>query len=227
MQRLRLRFGRGATVRFISHLDTLRCWERVFRRASIPLEYTQGFSPHPKIAVAVPLAVGVTGDAELMDIWLRKWMPPQSAMMLVRREIPSGFVLLDAWEVPVGAPGLQASLRTARYRCVAVHPEGVAAAHRAVEVFLQSESVVYSFTRQEETRSIDLRPLVHAIAVEPGPGDSCRMDLNVSIGQEGSARPDHVLGVLGFSLPAESVERVALSFGWQEEGAESADSHHN
>jgi len=227
MQRLRLRFGRGAPVRFISHLDTVRCWERVFRRAAIPLEYTQGFTPHPKIAVAAPLAVGVTSDAELMDIWLRKWIPPQSAMMLARRELPSGFVLFDAWEVPSGAPGLQASVRMARYRCVAVHPEGVAGASRAVDSFLQSESVVYSFTRQEETRSIDLRPLVHSIAIEPGPGDSCRVDLDVSIGQEGSARPDHVLGMLGFSLPAESIHRVALSFGWQEEGVESSDSHHN
>ena len=217
MQRLRLRFGRGAPVRFISHLDTMRCWERVFRRASVPIEYTQGFTPHPKIAVAVPLAVGVTSDAEVMDVWLRKWVPPQSAMMLARRELPPGFTLFDVVEVPEGAPALQVSVRTARYRCVAGHPEGLDVVRGAVDSFLRSESVVHSFSRGEEVRTVDLRPFVHSIEVTPCPDTLFSIDLEVSVGQDGSARPDHVLSVLGFALPAESIHRMTLSFGWPEE----------
>jgi len=212
MQRLRLKFGRGAAVRFISHVDTMRCWERVFRRAAIPLEYTQGFSPHPKIALAAPMAVGVTGDAELMDIWLRKWMPPQAVIMRGRRELPSGFELLDAWEVPEGAPAPQALVRRARYRCVAVHEGGLPEARRAVDAFLAAESVVHRFSRGEEEKEVDLRPHVRSIGVEPESDDSCLVEMEVDIGQEGSARPDHVLGVLGFSLPAASIKRVELSF---------------
>jgi len=212
MQRVRLRFGRGAAVRFISHLDTVRCWERAFRRAAIPLEYTQGFSPHPKIALAAPLAVGVTGSAELMDVWLRKWMPPQSVVMLGRRELPSGFELHDAWEVPEGAPALQALVRAARYRCLAFHGGQLSAARQAVDTFLQSESVVYCFSRGEEQRTVDLRPHVRFIEVESAPEGSCLVEMEVGIGQEGSARPDHVLGVLGFTLPAASILRLALCF---------------
>ena len=219
MQRLRLKFGREAPVRFISHLDTVRCWERVFRRASIPLEYTQGFTPHPKIAVAAPLAVGVTSDSELLDIWLRKWVPPQSVMMMARGDLPAGFSLLEVWEVPNGAPALQATVRTARYECVALHPAGVVEAGWAADAFLQAKSVVHSFARGEETKSIDLRPLVHSIAVEAGPGDSCRIDIEVSIGQEGSARPDHVLRVLGCIVPAIAIHRAALSFEAPDSGS--------
>ena len=162
--------------------------------------------------MAAPLAVGVTSDAELLDLWLRKWMPPQSAMMMARAELPAGFSLRDVWEVPIGAPALQAMVRTAHYECVALHNSGVVEAQQSSEEFLQSESVIYRFVRSGEDKSIDLRPLVREIAVQPGPDNACRVSLVVAIGQDGSARPDHVLSVLGFVLPAVSIHRAALLF---------------
>jgi len=59
MFRLRVRFCRGEELKFISHLDIIRLWLRAMRRAGIPLEYTEGFSPHPRISLAVPLSVGL------------------------------------------------------------------------------------------------------------------------------------------------------------------------
>jgi len=194
----------------------------VFRRASIPLAYTQGFSPHPRIAVAAPLAVGITSNSELMDIWLRKWIPPESAMMLVRRELPSGFTLLETMEVPEGAPALQASVRRAFYRCSAVHPGGCEGARSAVELFLRSDSTLHVFPRGDEMREVDLRPLVHSLVLEAGDDGSCLVDMEVSIGQEGSARPDHVLTVLGFPTPVQSIVRTALTFEWPENEATGA-----
>ncbi len=70
MQRLRLTFARAKELVYISHLDITRLWERVFRRADLPLTYSQGFSPHPKISIAAPLALGVTSEGELMDVEL-------------------------------------------------------------------------------------------------------------------------------------------------------------
>lgn len=212
MQRLRLRFGRGSTVRFISHLDTMRCWERVFRRAGVPLEYTQGFTPHPKLAVAAPLAVGFTGAAELMDIWLRKWTPPEAVLMMLRPELPQGFELSEVWEVPLRAPSLQAIICSARYRCVAWCDDGLSAARAAAQAFLASESVMYEYRRKDEVRSQDIRPLVRDVVVGPGAGGACEIELDVRLGQEGSVRPEHVLAVLGFAGPAESIERVSLSW---------------
>ena len=77
MPRLRVRFGRGPEVKFISHLDVMRFWERAFRRARIPLAYSEGFSPHPRISLAAPLPVGVTSEAELMDVMVSRWISPQ------------------------------------------------------------------------------------------------------------------------------------------------------
>ncbi len=212
MQRVRLRFGREGPVRFISHLDTVRCWDRVFRRAFIPLEYSQGFTPHPKIAVAAPLAVGFTSEAELMDIWVRKWLPPESVVMMARSQLPVGFVLFDAWEVPTGAPALQTMIRMARYCCVAWHDGGVSGAVDATRAFLQAETAIHQFVRGDEVKSTDLRPHVRTITVEQRPDDWCSIEMLVNIGQEGSARPDHVLAALGFSAPEKSIHRLELLF---------------
>src|SRR4030042_1136628 len=78
MQRLRLKFSRGQELKFLSHLDLMRLWERALRRAGLPLAYSEGFTPHPQIALAAPLLVGVTSDAELMDVSLSRWVSPQS-----------------------------------------------------------------------------------------------------------------------------------------------------
>jgi len=211
MQRLRISFGRGAPVRFISHLDVMRCWERIFRRASIPIEYTQGFTPHPKIAVAAPLAVGFTGEAELMDIWLRKWMPPEAVMMMARRQLPLGFSLSAAWQVPESIPSLQSVVSAGRYACIASHVGGYAAAEAAVCAFLQAESVPYAYERAGVSKQQDLRPLVRELSVVAGEGGACRVDMLVVMGQEGGARPDHVLAALGFVEPFDSIHRAGLT----------------
>lgn len=210
MQRLRISFGRGGPVRFISHLDTMRCWERVFRRASIPIEYTQGFTPHPKLAVAAPLAVGFTGEAELMDVWLRKWMPPDALLMMTRRQLPAGFSVHSAREVPESLPSLQSVVCAGRYHCVASHPGGPAAAEAAVRSFLEAASFEFQYERAGVEKKQDLRPLVQQLTVAAGDGDSCYVDMLVTLGQEGGARPDHVLSALGFTEPFESIHRTSL-----------------
>ncbi|HEX2036868.1 MAG TPA: TIGR03936 family radical SAM-associated protein, partial [Chloroflexota bacterium] len=67
--RMRLVFAKRPSVRFIGHLDLVRLWERACRRAQLPLAYTLGFTPHPRLTFASPLALGATGDRELLDIY--------------------------------------------------------------------------------------------------------------------------------------------------------------
>ncbi len=70
VQRLYLTYACDDAVKYISHLDLMRVWERVLRRAGVPVVYSEGFSPHPRIAMAAPLAVGVSSEAERIDIVL-------------------------------------------------------------------------------------------------------------------------------------------------------------
>ena len=94
MQRLRLKFGRGEELKFLSHLDLMRLWERALRRAELPLAYSEGFTPHPRVALAAPLSVGVTSEAELMDVFLSRWVAPQSFVTQAKKQLPQGLKIL-------------------------------------------------------------------------------------------------------------------------------------
>src|SRR4030042_929087 len=107
MQRLRLRFSRGDEVKYVSHLDLMRLWERALRRAGIALAYSEGFSPHPRLSLAAPLPLGVTSEAELMDVFCTKWVSPHFLATAVSRQLPPGMEILQVQQVALTQPSLQ------------------------------------------------------------------------------------------------------------------------
>ncbi len=131
--------------------------------------------------------------------------------MLARREMPAGFEMHSAVEIPLSAPSLQSVVRSATYRSVATHPEGVDGARAAVGSFLQSDSVPYVVMRKDGEKTVELRPLVQDIVVESCSSDACEVRMHVGLSQEGTVRAEHVLDVLGFEAPAISIHREAVS----------------
>ena len=107
MQRLRLTFSRGGELKFISHLNIMKLWERALRRAGIPLAYSQGFSPQPRLSIAAPLPLGVTSEAELMDVFLERRTSPHFFIKSVSSELPHGIDLSVVQEVGLGVSSLQ------------------------------------------------------------------------------------------------------------------------
>ena len=99
MQRLRITFSRSEELKYITHLDLMRLWQRVLRRANIPLVYSQGFSPHPRISLGAPLAIGVTSSSELMDIFLERRLSPHFFIKSVKEQLPGGIDILEVEEV--------------------------------------------------------------------------------------------------------------------------------
>ena len=89
-------FGRSDDMKYISHLDMMRFWERALRRAEIPVSYSEGFSPHAQISLAAPLAVGTTSEAELMDVFLDKPMAPKQLIQQVTQQLPAGITIAAA-----------------------------------------------------------------------------------------------------------------------------------
>jgi len=116
VQRIRLTFEKGAPLRFIGHLDLARMWERAFRRAKLPLAYTQGYTPHPRLTFAAPLALGATGSGELVDVYLREMLPIHEVLERVRAQLPAGCAVSAAAEVPLQDPAATALVRWAMYQ---------------------------------------------------------------------------------------------------------------
>src|SRR3712207_8065167 len=89
-QRLRVTFARGDLLRYITHLDLMRAWERALKRAGLPLAYSEGFTRHPQLQLAAPLPVGATAEGELMDVFLAEPLPPATFAARLEPQTPPG-----------------------------------------------------------------------------------------------------------------------------------------
>ena len=115
VQRLRITFGVDGPLRYLSVLDMGRLWERLLRRAGLPLAFTQGFNPHPRLAFATPLPVGYSSTFELLDAYLGAAVEPAEAWRALAEQCPAGLRLQAVSIVPLDAPALQAVMRRADY----------------------------------------------------------------------------------------------------------------
>ncbi len=207
VQRLRVTFGRGATLRYITHLDLMRFWERALRRARIELAYSEGFSPHPQISLAAPLSVGVTSRAEVMDVFLAKWVRPREFIIALSRQMPPGLHILSVEEVPLGLPSIQSQMAAAEYEAILPPDAALGAIERRVADFLARDSVPWQHMREREVRSYDLRPLVYALALRTDAPPAV-LWMRLRADNDASGRPDQVLAAL--DLPGLPLERTAL-----------------
>lgn len=96
MYKLRIKYHKEHHLRFVAHLEMVRLMERVFRRMDLPLHYTQGFNPHPRISFASPLSVGVESVAELLDVELIEQMPVQEVLARAQQALPRGLTFETA-----------------------------------------------------------------------------------------------------------------------------------
>ncbi len=201
VQRLRVRFSRGEEVKYITHLDLMRLWERALRRAGIDVAYSEGFTPHAQISLAAPLAVGVTSDGELLDVFLASRMTPLDFMRAVGKQLPSGVEALEVEEVGLRAPSLQSELRAAEYEVSlpATLPEEDAA--KAIESFLAAESVPWEQVRDGEMRRYDIRALVQHLWLGSPQNGSPVVGMRVRADSGGSGRPEQVIAAMALPEP--------------------------
>ena len=200
-QRLRITFARGGTAIYLSHLEMMRMWERVFRRAGWRPAYSHGFNPHPRISFASALAVGVAAEAELLDVELETPRPLDDAVQELAGRMPPGTAVREVREVPTDEPALQSRLVAACYRVAlpqGADPEGV---EREVRRALAAESLPRERAKESKTVRYDLRPLIRDLVLEQAEGaPAIRMELRADA--RGAGRPDELLRELGLD-PAE------------------------
>ncbi len=208
MQRLRITFARDGGVRYLSHLDMMRAWERVLRRAGWRLAYSQGFNPHPKLSFAAALPVGVAAWAELLDVHLEEPRALDSASAELSREMPEGLEVVDVTEVPADAPPIQRLIHAAEYsvRC----PAGILDA-LIVETgrVLAASSLPRDRARDGKVVEYDLRPMIRALeAGEEAGHPVVRMRLRADA--QGAGRADEVLRELGLDPADCQITRTRL-----------------
>jgi radical SAM-linked protein len=209
MQRLRIRFSRGEEIKFISHLDIMRLWQRALHRAEIPLAYTEGFSPHPRLSLAAPLAVGVTSQAELMDVFCSKWVSPHFFSSAVSQQLPAGIEIQQVNSVAPTMPSLQSQVGYAEYEVELETERDEAGVKAALTSLLAAEQLAWHHERDTGTRNYDLRSLIDDLWLSSWQQGSCTIGMRLRCDSGVSGRPEQVAAALGFSHPT-SIHRTKL-----------------
>jgi radical SAM family uncharacterized protein/radical SAM-linked protein len=192
---VRLGYRKGEPVRFISHLDLLRELERILRRAELPVLYTEGFSPRPKLSAGPPLALGWTSDAEWIDVELAGawWEDSLDTLLnLLNASSAPGIDFAVAAAMPPGVGALTAEIGESVYVAELPAPAFQLAfgdLEQAVSAFLAEPSVVVQRRRKGRVKEVDIRPLVHELSVTAHD----RVVLTLATGAGGSVKPTEVL----------------------------------
>ena len=208
-QRLRITFAKGEEIKYISHLDLMRLWERTLRRARAPLAYSSGFNPRPKIAFAAPLPVGFTSQGEVMDVVVERRVSPYNFAKSLAPHLPPGLELLSVEEVYSQLPSLQSQVRSAEYR-VTVAWDG---SREEMEGKLRGLLSAEQLLRQRRGKGYDLRPLIEDLWVEEKEPEGWVLGMRLRAGDQGTGRPDEVLNALGLTEEPRAVRRERLLFG--------------
>lgn len=206
-QRLRVTFARGDLLRYITHLDLMRSWERALKRADLPVAYSEGFTRHPQIALAAPLPVGATGESELMDVFLEQPMQPAAFTERLTAQTPPGLTIRHVENVPLALPSLQSLVREWVWRARLPAEVDPTHARAAVAGFLERDTFPWEQRRDKEIRRYDLRPLVQELHVEDGDNGPT---LFVRFKAEAGGRPEQLAAALGYDPQQVRIHRVAI-----------------
>jgi radical SAM-linked protein len=193
VQKLRIRYAKRGRLRFASHRDLARALERALRRAAVPMAFSAGFSPHPKISYLGAAPTGAASEAEYLEIGLAERRDPEAVRLALDAALPPDIAVLECVEAGEGTGSLADRIDAAAWR---VELPGMAPAdlERAVALFLASESVVVPRRMKDGMRDVDARAAVAGASA--GGAAGCAI-LQVVVRQVTPAvRPDDVLAAL-------------------------------
>lgn len=202
LTRYRLAFGKSQAMRYTGHLDLYRALERTIRRAALPLAYSRGFSPHPKLQLASALPLGFTSRAELADIWLEQPVPEGEVLARLQQAAPPGIAFEAVQPVAAPEPPLQRQVQRADFVARLETPLTPELPER-LDALLRATSV----PRQRRGKAYDLRPLIIDLRLEP----PAELVLTLSAREGATGRPEEVLEALGLDPLAADITRVQLT----------------
>ncbi len=203
--RYRLTFGKTVAMRFTGHLDLQRTLERALRRARLPLGYTQGYNPHPRLNLGVPLPLGCTSEADLVDIWLETELLPGDIRSRLQETCPPGLRLSSVERVEAGTPALQAIILSSDYIMRLQLAESPPDLGKRLQALLEAPTL----PRQRRGRSYDLRPLIERLEAT-WRGDGVELAARLAAREGATGRPEEVLLALGIDPSRARIHRVRL-----------------
>lgn len=207
LARVRLSYARGEALRYVSHLDMQLVWERTLRRAGVPLAFSQGFNPRPRMHMACALPLGFLSRCELVDLWLDlpagTALPDVDALAAqIQQAAAPGLEVLQSSLMALNLPPLQTQVKAAEYEALPLDAVDADRLAQLVRDLVAAESL----PRERRNKPYDLRPLIEGLETRPGPG----LWMRLTAREGATGRPEEVLAALGLDAADWRVERTAL-----------------
>lgn len=202
MSRVLLSIRKGEEIKYLSHRDVIRSFEYALRRARIPVAYSEGFNPRPKMSFGGAIGVGVTSDDEKIQLDLSEILTPAEVMERLNSVLPSGIRILSAEDVPEGRKSPLSKLNASEFRLNlscgdGCSPEDV---KPAVDRLLASGEIKIVRVREGKRKPIDLRPFLLSADTRLQ-GESVSVDVALRSGDTGGAGPRDFVQALGELVP--------------------------
>ena len=201
--RIRITFQKLGALRYTGHLDLHKLWERAARRAELPLAYSQGFHPQPKMNIAAALPLGFSSRCEVLDMRLEHDIQLDGLFEKLQGTLTTGIQVTSVESVDERAPTLQTQVVSAEYEVSLAEADFGSEVKRKIESVLELESIV----RIRREKEYDLRPLIEALNLMDG-----KILMKLAAREGATGRPEEVLDMLGIAFEDTRIERTRLIF---------------
>jgi len=206
--RVRITFSKLGALRYTGHLDLHRLWERAMRRADLPLSYSQGFHPQPKISLASALPLGFSSRGEMLDVRFNEEIPTDEIASRLKDNLPPDIQITQVKIVDEREPALQTQVLSAAYHVQLTEPVNGSELKQKAEALMASESL----PRERRGKFYDLRPLIETLVVVLESDEKISLQMKLAAREGATGRPEEVLNALGIEPEYTRVERTELIF---------------
>jgi radical SAM-linked protein len=205
--RVLLKLRKGEQVKYLSHLDTVRAFEFALRRSELPMAFSEGFNPRPKMSFCGAIGVGVLSEDERIVITLAQPLPAETVMERLNGQIPPGMEVAGAEEVPEGTKSPLAVLNASEYS-ITVSGPGTEEVESAARELFKETSVRVTRTRKDGLKEVDIRPYLLELSGIESEGGITIARVCLASGSTGGARPQDFVEALKKSLPDLAVKEM-------------------
>jgi radical SAM-linked protein len=206
--RARITFSKQGALRYTGHLDLHRLWERAMRRADLPLSYSLGFHPQPKISLAAALPLGFSSRSEVLDVRFNEELATDEIAARLKDNLPKDIQITHIESVDERLPALQTLVLSAEYEVHLTEPVEGSDLKRRIEEMMLAESL----PRERRSKFYDLRPLIEKIDLETDANGKHCLFMTLSAREGATGRPEEVLNAVGIEPEYTRVERTKLIF---------------
>lgn len=194
MINIRLKFAKGSEVKYISHLDLMRVFQRAIRRTGIPISYSSGFNPHQEISFGAPLSLGITSDAEYVDFKLAEPMDVEEVVRRLNSSLPAGIRIIKGMRLGDNPKSAMSVVTHARYSIrMNIENVGTEVLKGRLEAFMAKESIKVMKEQPKkgfELKEIDIKPMIVNMKLSHGSDGSYIIDTLLLSGSRANLKPE-------------------------------------